>query len=181
MAIGAAADESVAAGIERKIGAGAVARENRQISVKTAAGDRHSIAWQNRRNCPKLHGTPGAGTWNWSHGGKVLEWYVTTMSTIVRYPHIVKEPGLRQVGKPSAHACGDDRDGLSGPRTWAGRHRCHYPYLTLAEVHSAMTYYHDHQQEIDAEIQAELNQLKDTADANLRSAVWQKLKAKGVI
>lgn len=45
----------------------------------------------------------------------------------------------------------------------------HYPYLTLAEVHAAMTYYHDHQLEIDAD------------DANSRSSIWQKLKAKGVI
>jgi hypothetical protein len=57
----------------------------------------------------------------------------------------------------------------------------HYPYLTLAEVHSAMTYYHDHRDEIDAEIRDELDQLKDSADANSRSAIWQKLKAAGVI
>ena len=41
VAIGAAADERIAAGIERKIRAGAVAREHRQISVESAAGDRH--------------------------------------------------------------------------------------------------------------------------------------------
>jgi hypothetical protein len=57
----------------------------------------------------------------------------------------------------------------------------HFPYLTLAEVHAAMTYYHDHRDEIDAEIRSELDQLKNSADANSRSAVWLKLKAKGVI
>jgi hypothetical protein len=57
----------------------------------------------------------------------------------------------------------------------------HYPYLTLAEVHAAMTYYHDHHDEIDAEIQADLDQLNSGTDANERSAVWQKLKAKGVV
>ena len=57
----------------------------------------------------------------------------------------------------------------------------HYPYLSLAEVHAAMTYYHDHQAEIDAEIQSELDQLKDGADTNSRSAIWQKLKAKGLV
>jgi hypothetical protein len=30
----------------------------------------------------------------------------------------------------------------------------HYPHLQLAEVYAAMTYYFDHQVEIDAEIQA---------------------------
>jgi hypothetical protein len=104
------------------------------------------------------------------------------MSTVVSYPHIVKE-----VGSP-AHL-------ESHPRTrvamivmdYLGRGLApeeivsHYPYLTLAEVHSAMTYYHDHRDEIDAEIQRELEQLDDSADANSRSNIWQKLKSGGVI
>jgi hypothetical protein len=55
----------------------------------------------------------------------------------------------------------------------------HYPYLNLAEVHAAMAYYHDHRQEIDAEIQLESEGLKIGENANSCSAVWQKLKAKG--
>jgi hypothetical protein len=56
----------------------------------------------------------------------------------------------------------------------------HYPYLKLAEVHSAMAYYHDHQDEIDGEIRAELDQVD--ADANKpHSAIWLKLKAKGLV
>jgi hypothetical protein len=42
-----------------------------------------------------------------------------------------------------------------------------------------MAYYHDHQQEIDAEIQAELQELAKSADANSNSPIWQKLKANG--
>jgi hypothetical protein len=57
----------------------------------------------------------------------------------------------------------------------------HYPYLTLAEVHAAMTYYHDHEDEIDTEIQAEQDQLGQNPDANAGSAVWQKLKSNGLI
>ena len=57
----------------------------------------------------------------------------------------------------------------------------HYPYLKLAEVHAAMAYYHDHSQEIDAEIQAELDQLQQEANTLPRSPIWHKLKAKGVI
>jgi len=104
------------------------------------------------------------------------------MSTIASYPHIMKQPGLP--------ACLE-----SHPRTrvamivmdYVGRGLGpedivrHYPYLRLAEVHSAMTYYHDHRDEIDLEIRAELDQAKDSADANSRSDVWQKLKAGGVI
>ena len=40
-----------------------------------------------------------------------------------------------------------------------------------------MTYYHDHRDEIDAEIQGELDQLN--TNANSRSTLWLKLKAKG--
>jgi hypothetical protein len=44
-----------------------------------------------------------------------------------------------------------------------------------------MTYYHDHRAEIDAEIRDELDQLTNSADANSRSAIWQKLKANGLL
>jgi hypothetical protein len=93
------------------------------------------------------------------------------VSTVTSYPHIVKQPG--SPAHLEAHHLGR---GL-GPEDLVR----HYPYLTLAEVHAAMAYYHDHQGEIDSEIQEELNQLQDSREANLRSAIWQKLKAKGVI
>ena len=44
VAIGAAADERLAPGVERKIRAGAVAGENRQIGVQAAAGDSHTAS-----------------------------------------------------------------------------------------------------------------------------------------
>jgi uncharacterized protein (DUF433 family) len=104
------------------------------------------------------------------------------MSAILTYPHLAKE-----VGSP---ACLE-----SHPRTrvamivmdYLGRGLApeeivsHYPYLTLAEVHSAMTYYHDHREEIDAEVREELEQLKDSADTNSSSSIWQKLKSRGVL
>ena len=104
------------------------------------------------------------------------------MSTISSYPHIEKPPGMpaRLESHPRTRVAMIVMDyhgrGL-GPEDIVR----HYPYLTLAEVHAAMAYYHDHQQEIDAEIQAELQELSNTADANLNSSVWQKLKAKGAI
>jgi predicted nucleotidyltransferase len=104
------------------------------------------------------------------------------MSTIASYPHIVKEIGspARLASHPRTRVAMIVMDYLGrglGPEDIVR----HYPYLTLAEVHSAMTYYHDHRDEIDAEIRDELDQLKDSADANSRSAIWQKLKAAGVI
>ena len=53
--------------------------------------------------------------------------------------------------------------------------------LTLAEVHAAMGYYYDHQTEIDAEIAAELAEVDRVLKNPARSAVWLKLKAKGLI
>ena len=56
-----------------------------------------------------------------------------------------------------------------------------HPDLSLAQIHAALSYYYDHQQEIDAEMHAELQELSNTADANLNSSVWKKLKARGAI
>jgi hypothetical protein len=104
------------------------------------------------------------------------------MSLVSTYPHIVKEPGspARLESHPRIRVAMIVMDYLGrglGPEDIVR----HYPYLTLAEVHAAMTYYHDHTAEIDAEIQKELDALNNAADANSRSAIWQKLKAKGVI
>jgi hypothetical protein len=104
------------------------------------------------------------------------------MSTISSYPHIEKPPGMpaRLESHPRTRVAMIVMDYLGrglGPEDIVR----HYPYLTLSEVHAAMTYYHDHRQEIDAEIQAELRELGKTADANLNSPIWQKLRANGDI
>jgi hypothetical protein len=57
----------------------------------------------------------------------------------------------------------------------------HYPYLKLAEVHAAMAYYYDHQQEIEAEITAELAQVDEDMRTKPRPPVWFRLKAQGLI
>jgi uncharacterized protein (DUF433 family) len=104
------------------------------------------------------------------------------MSTISSYPHIEKLPGMpaRLESHRRTRVAMIVMDYLGrglGPEDIVR----HYPYLALAEVHAAMAYYHDHQQEIDAEIQSELQELSNSAAANASSAIWQKLKAKGVI
>lgn len=104
------------------------------------------------------------------------------MSTLAAYPHIVKDPDLP--ARLESHSrtrvamivMDYQARGLSPEEIVL-----HYPYLTQAEVHAAMTYYHDHRGEIDAEIQAELDELENRPDVNSRSAVGQKLKAKGLL
>ena len=45
-----------------------------------------------------------------------------------------------------------------------------YPHLTAAEVHAAFAYYHDHREEIDAELATELAAL-DAADQQAPTAL----------
>ncbi len=104
------------------------------------------------------------------------------MTTVTTYPHIVKEDGAvahleRHPRTRVAMIVMDYRARGLGPED-IGRH---YPYLTLAEVHAAMVYYYDHQEEIDAEIQAELDQLQEDVQTNSPSAIWLKLKTKGLV
>ena len=104
------------------------------------------------------------------------------MATGAAYPHVVKEIGAAAclASHPRTRVAMIVMDYLArglGPEDMVR----HYPYLKLAEVHAAMTYYHDHQAEIDAEIQAELDHLATMPNTNPRSAVWLKLKAKGLI
>jgi hypothetical protein len=104
------------------------------------------------------------------------------MAAGIAYPHIVKENGApaQLESHPRTRVAMIVMDYLVrglGPEDLVR----HYPYLKLAEVHAAMGYYHDHQQEIDAEIQAELDQLQAEAKSEPPSAIWLKLKSKGVI
>ena len=103
------------------------------------------------------------------------------MSTILDYPHLVKEQGepARLKSHPRTRVAMIVMDYLARGLSPEEIVR-HYPYLTASEVHSAMAYYHDHREEVDAEIQAELDQLKSEPNANLQSPVWQRLKDKGL-
>jgi hypothetical protein len=104
------------------------------------------------------------------------------MCTITKYPHIEKEESspARLESHPRTRVAMIVMDYLARGLNPEDIVR-HYPYLTLSEVHAAMTYYHDHRDEIDAEIQGELAQLASSPNANSRSEVWLKLKGKGLI
>jgi hypothetical protein len=104
------------------------------------------------------------------------------MTTMTDYPHIAKEPGAaaRLQSHPRTRVAMIVMDYIArglGPEDMVR----HYPYLQLAEIHAAMAYYHDHRDEIDAEIQSEIDQLENGPDTNSLSPVWLKIKAKGVI
>ena len=52
-----------------------------------------------------------------------------------------------------------------------------YPYLTLAEVHSALAYYHDHRDEIDRELAEETAEAERSRREQPESAVIARLRA----
>jgi uncharacterized protein (DUF433 family) len=63
---------------------------------------------------------------------------------------------------------------------WSPDEMCrHYPHLNPAEAHAAMTYYYDHQAEIDAEIRLELAEVR-AAQSNAPATPFElRMQAKG--
>jgi uncharacterized protein (DUF433 family) len=57
----------------------------------------------------------------------------------------------------------------------------HHPHLSLAQIHSALAYYYDHQAEIEAQIEAGLRQVTEIREASGESSLRLKLRAKGLI
>ena len=65
---------------------------------------------------------------------------------------------------------------------WSPDEMCrHYPHLTPADVHATMTYYCDHQAEIDAEIQAELAEIRAAQATAPPSPFLIRIQAKGIL
>ncbi len=52
-----------------------------------------------------------------------------------------------------------------------------YPYLTLAEVHAAMTYYFDHRDEIEGELLAEYREVEEWKKAHPTPPFLVRLKS----
>lgn len=57
----------------------------------------------------------------------------------------------------------------------------HHPHLTLAQIHSALAYYYDHQAEMEAAIEAGLKQVAKIRDSLGESSVRLKLLARGLL
>lgn len=52
-----------------------------------------------------------------------------------------------------------------------------YPYLTLAEIHAALAYYHDHREEIDGELEIEMEEARRARLGQADSPVLMRLRA----
>ena len=103
------------------------------------------------------------------------------MPTGIFYPHITK------TGSESAHLERVPRVRVAQiamdylAHGWSPDEICRqHPYLRPSEVHAAMGYYFDHQDEIDAEIKSELNAL-EASKPTQPSPLVTRLRAKGIV
>ena len=65
---------------------------------------------------------------------------------------------------------------------WSPDEMCrHHPHLTPAEAHAAMAYYYDHQPEIDAEVQAEIDEVRTAQAAAPTTPFELRMRAKGIL
>ena len=104
------------------------------------------------------------------------------MAVATTYPHIEKVEGnparLRRL--PRIRVAQIAMDYLN--HGWsADEIVLHYPHLQRAEVHSAMAYYFDHQEEIDGEIGEEQRLIAEWRKNTPPSPVEQRLRAHGLL
>ena len=104
--------------------------------------------------------------------------YHMRMTVATRYPPITKTAGVpaRLTRVPRVRVAQVVMEWLA--HGWTVDEMCRqHPYLLPAEAHAAMTYYYDHAQEIDAEIQAET--AETSSAAGTRSPFNARMKAEG--
>ena len=54
-----------------------------------------------------------------------------------------------------------------------------YPHLSLAQIHAALSYYYDHQTELDAEIQRRWQEVNALASQEVESPLRKRLRMRG--
>jgi hypothetical protein len=103
------------------------------------------------------------------------------MQSNLIYPHITKfnsEPAHLQ-RLPRVRVAQIVMDYLA--HGWSAEEICRqHPYLMPAEVHAAMTYYFDHQPEIEAEIEQEWQQVKQARSVAPVSPFLARIRNQGL-
>jgi uncharacterized protein (DUF433 family) len=97
------------------------------------------------------------------------------------YPHIEKPEGqpARLRKTPRVRVAQLVMDYLD--YGWTAEEMCRqYPYLSPAEAHAAMTYYYDHQEEINREIEDESKQAEEDRRKASPSPFLLRLRAQGL-
>ena len=104
------------------------------------------------------------------------------MAIDATYPHIEKQPDQPACLKrlPRVRIAQIVMDYLA--YGWSADEMCRqHPDLTRAEAHAAMTYYFDHQTEVDAEIQSEYRDAEASAKQASDSPIRLRLREQGLL
>ena len=104
------------------------------------------------------------------------------MAMELTYPHVEQPSGepARLARLPRVRVAQIVMDYLA--HGWSADEMCRqHPHLTPAEVHAAMTYYFDHQQQLDEEIRNELDEANRMRAGEARSPFFARLHAKGLL
>src|SRR6478736_5338104 len=104
------------------------------------------------------------------------------MALKITYPHIEKDDaGLAHLQRiPRVRVAQIAMDYLA--YGWSPDEMCRQdPYLQPAEAYAAMTYYFDHQDEIDREIEAEWQQAQQELAQVAQSPLRVRLRARGLL
>ncbi|HLN29740.1 MAG TPA: DUF433 domain-containing protein [Gemmataceae bacterium] len=104
------------------------------------------------------------------------------MTATMSYPHIEKPEGqaahLQRL--PRVRIAQIVMDHFA--HGWSVEEMCRqHPYLRPGEVHAAMGYYFDHQNEMEEEIRAEWQQVQAQKDAAGRSPAFSRLRSQGLV
>ena len=102
------------------------------------------------------------------------------MVVALSYPHIEKpaNESARLERLPRIRVAQIVMDYLA--HGWSPDEMCRqHPHLRQAEAHAAVAYYYDHQDEIDAEIQIELEQCDESRRLAERSPLFHRLRQTG--
>jgi len=104
------------------------------------------------------------------------------MRVEVTYPHVEKAEGhsARLTRLPRIRVAQIVIDYLN--HGWSADEICiHYPHLKLAEVHSALAYYFDHQTEVDAEIAEEQRLINESRQNAKPTPAELRLRTQGLL
>ena len=101
------------------------------------------------------------------------------MSSSASYPHIeLTSDGVPLISGSRTKVVEIALDRLA--HNWdAEEIRRQHPHLTLGQIHSALAYYYDHQDEIDGDIDRRLSQVNEIKGDLGESPLRRKLKAAG--
>lgn len=99
--------------------------------------------------------------------------------SVITYPHIeIDSDGVAIVSGTTTKVIEIVQDHLA--HHWHAEDICRqYPYLSLAQVHAALTYYYDHQQEMEREIDRRRRHVADIKTKRADSTLQDKLRQLG--